>query len=154
MGLCNSPDIFQEQMLDLMHDLEFLCAYIDDMLCITKDTFQDHLNKLHEVLISLRKAGLTVNLKNLFIANTALKYLRYWITHSVIKPLRKKIDAVQELEAPKTHQKMCSFIGLLYYYCNMWTKRSELLAPLSALPSMTTKYKWSEREQKAFDAIK
>ncbi len=65
MGLCNSPDIFQEQMSDLMHDLEFVYAYIDDVLCITKDTFQDHLDKLCEVLCRLRKAGLKVNWKSL-----------------------------------------------------------------------------------------
>ncbi len=36
----------------------------------------------------------------------------------------------------------------------MWPKRSELLAPLSALLSTKIKYKWSDREQKAFNAIK
>ncbi len=36
----------------------------------------------------------------------------------------------------------------------MWPKRSELLAPLSTLLSMKIKYKWSKREQKAFNAIK
>ncbi len=103
MGLCNSPDIFQEQMLDLMHDLEFVRAYIDDILCITKDMFQDHLSKLREVLHHLRKAGLKVNLKKSFIANTKLEYLRYWTTRGGIKPLTKKIDAIQKLAAPKTH---------------------------------------------------
>ncbi len=65
MGLCNSPDIFQKQMSDLMHDLKFVPAHINDMLCITKDMFQDHLCKLHEVLSHLRKAGLKFNLKSL-----------------------------------------------------------------------------------------
>ncbi len=35
----------------------------------------------------------------------------------------------------------------------MWPKRSELLAPLSALLPTKIKYKWRERE-KSFDAIK
>ena len=34
MGLCNNPDIFQEKMGELMHDLEFTRAYIDDLLVI------------------------------------------------------------------------------------------------------------------------
>ncbi len=102
-----------------MHDLDFVQAYIDDVLCITKDTFQDHLSKLHEVLHHLRKAGLKVNLKKSFIANTDLEYLGYWITRGSIKLLTKKIDAIQKLEAPKTSQKLCSFIGLLNYYHNM-----------------------------------
>ncbi len=36
----------------------------------------------------------------------------------------------------------------------MWPKRSELLAPLSALLSMKIKYQWSGPKQKAFDGIK
>jgi hypothetical protein len=51
MGLCNSPDIFQEKMSVLMHDLELVCqAYIDDLLVITSDSYSDHLEKLGEVL--------------------------------------------------------------------------------------------------------
>ncbi len=72
-----------------MHDLEFVRAYIDDIPSIARDMFQDHLEKLSEVLHCLRKAGLKVNLKMSFIENTKIKYLRYWITHGGIKPLIK-----------------------------------------------------------------
>ncbi len=51
MGLCNSPDIFQEKMSELMEGLEFVRTYIDDLLCITKGTFEDHLEKLERVFI-------------------------------------------------------------------------------------------------------
>ena len=61
MGLCNSPDIFQEKMSSLMQDLEYVQAYIDDLLVITAGSFQDHLDKLKVVLGKLRKAGLKVN---------------------------------------------------------------------------------------------
>ena len=36
MGLCNSPDIFQEKMSELMEGLEFVRTYIDDLLCLDK----------------------------------------------------------------------------------------------------------------------
>ena len=35
MGLCNSPDIFQEKMSELMTGLEFARAYLDDLLIVT-----------------------------------------------------------------------------------------------------------------------
>ena len=38
MGLCNSPDIFQEKMSTLMQDLEYVRAYIDDLLILTSST--------------------------------------------------------------------------------------------------------------------
>ena len=49
-GLCNSPDVFQEKMSDLMDGLEFVRTYIDDLLVLTKGTFEDHLTKLEIVL--------------------------------------------------------------------------------------------------------
>ena len=49
MGLCNSPDIFQEKMNELFNGLDFVRAYIDDLLCLTKGTFEDHLEKLEQV---------------------------------------------------------------------------------------------------------
>ena len=49
MGLSNSPDIFQEKMSSLMCNLEYVQTYIDDLLCITKDSWSDHLEKLDEV---------------------------------------------------------------------------------------------------------
>ena len=46
MGLCNSPDVFQEKMSELMEGLDFVRTYIDDLLCLTKGSFEDHLEKL------------------------------------------------------------------------------------------------------------
>jgi hypothetical protein len=31
MGLCNSPDIFQERMYEIFSDLEYVCVYIDNL---------------------------------------------------------------------------------------------------------------------------
>ena len=53
MGIAGSPDIFQSKMTELMATLEFVRAYIDDLLCITKGSLDDHLNKLKRVFISL-----------------------------------------------------------------------------------------------------
>ena len=43
MGLCNSPDIFQEKMSELMEGLEYVRAYIDDVLALTTGSWDDHL---------------------------------------------------------------------------------------------------------------
>jgi len=66
MGLCNSPDIFQEKMSKLMVGLAFVWTYIDDLLCLTKGTFCDQLEKVELVLQRLQKAGLKVNVTKSF----------------------------------------------------------------------------------------
>jgi hypothetical protein len=61
MGFGGSADIFQAQMMDLMASLEYVQAYIDDLLIITGGTLDDHLLKMEIVLTRLRDAGLKVN---------------------------------------------------------------------------------------------
>eukprot|EP00957_Ditylum_brightwellii_P074952 5695977-Ditylum_brightwellii.AAC.1 len=50
MGLSNSPDVFQEKIGDLFADLENVRANIDDLLVLTKGSWEDHLVELNKVL--------------------------------------------------------------------------------------------------------
>jgi hypothetical protein len=61
MGIAGSPDIFQGKMLEQMESLEFVRVYLDNLLCLSKLSLEDHLEKLKEVLMQLRDAGLIVN---------------------------------------------------------------------------------------------
>ena len=72
------------------------------------------------MLLSLRDAGLKVNIKKSFFAKPELEYLGYWITRSGIAPLAKKIEAIQKLRPPTTRKELRRFIGLLNYYRDMW----------------------------------
>ena len=46
MGICNSPEIFQEKMNKIFRGFEFIRSSIDDLLIITKVYWSDNLNKL------------------------------------------------------------------------------------------------------------
>ena len=64
MGLCNSPDIFQEKMNELFSSLEYVRTYIDDLLIVSNESFEDHLNKIDKVFKILLKAGFQTNAGN------------------------------------------------------------------------------------------
>eukprot|EP00804_Cyclotella_cryptica_P010465 CCRYP_012288-RA/>CCRYP_012288-RA protein AED:0.12 eAED:0.32 QI:0/0/0/1/0.33/0.25/4/0/520 len=57
MGIAGSPDIFQAKMSTLMGALEFVRAYLDDLLYITKANLEDHLDKLKMVLTPESRKG-------------------------------------------------------------------------------------------------
>ena len=69
-----------------MMDLEYVRVYIDDLLCISSSTFDDHLEKLNAILRRLEEAGLRVNATKSFFARTEFEYLGYWITRDEIQP--------------------------------------------------------------------
>ena len=134
MGLCNSPDIFQEKMSTLMHDLEYVRTYIDDLLILSSGSWEDHLEKLDQVLERIEKAGLKVNAKKSFFGRPELKCWGYWVTRKGIQPFKaiKKIAGLKK-DARK-------FVGMIDYCRDMWIHRYDTRAPLTKLCSKIAKW--------------
>src|SRR6476620_10513728 len=154
MGLCNSPDIFQEKMSELMVGLEFARAYLDDLLLISKEDLDVHLDQLEQTLTRLSEAGLKINATKSSFCKSELEYLGYWITQSGIKPVTKKVEAIQKLKVPSCVQQLRRFIGMINSYQDIWPQRPHILAPLTALTSAKVKWKWTDEHQTVFDEMK
>ncbi len=100
MGFAGLADIFQAEMGNPMATMEYIKAYIDDLLVITKGSLDDHLDKLKQVFIWLRDAGLKINAtKSVFCVQEA-EYLGYILTRGGIKPQPKKVQAILVLNPP------------------------------------------------------
>ena len=85
-------------------------------ILMTKGDYSDHLTKLEEVFCHLAATNLKINAEKSFFAKPELEYLGFWITRNGIRPLMKKVEAMQNLTAPKTHKELHRFIGLVNYY--------------------------------------
>ena len=153
-GISVGPDIFQEKMSELFEGIDYVRAYIDDILVITKGSFDDHLDKLSHTFEKLQEAGLKINAKKSFFARTELEYLGYWVTREGIQPQTKKVEAIKKIVPPKNRRELRRFIGIINYYRDMWIRRSHILAPLARLTSKDVRWKWTDVEQKAFDTMK
>ncbi len=116
-----------------MEALEYVRAYIDDLLVITRGILEVHLEKLREVLRRLREAGLKVNAAKSFFCTHKIEYLDYILTRGGIKPQQTKVQAILAINLPNNVKELRHFLGMVQYYRDMWVKRSEMLAPLSDL---------------------
>jgi hypothetical protein len=167
MGTAGSPDIFQAKMSELMATLEYVRTYLDDLLVITKESLEDHLEKLSEVFTRLQDAGLKLNADKSNFCAIETEYLGYVLTRDGIKPQNNKVQAILALTPPKNVKELRSFLGMIQYYRDLWARRSEMLAPLTDLVgecgqtkvtrAKGTKKKpwhWDEVHQKAFDNAK
>jgi hypothetical protein len=100
MGFTGSADIFQAEMGNLMATLEYIRAYIDNLLVITKGRLDDHLDKLKQVFIRLRDAGQKINAPKFVFCAQETEYLGYILTRGGIKPQPKKVQAILALNLP------------------------------------------------------
>jgi hypothetical protein len=153
--------------MDQMASLRFVQGYMDNLLIITREILDEHLQKMETVPTSLCDAGLNVNAaKSLFSAHE-IEYLGYILTRDGIKPQPKKVQAVLVLNLPNNVKELRHFLGMVQYYREMWARRSDILAPLTDLvgecsETKTTKKNktkkkpswWDPIHQQAFDNLK
>ena len=116
-----------------MATLEFVRTYLDDLLCITKGNLKDHLEKLERVFSKLQDAGLKINADKSKFCALETEYLGYILTRDGIKPQTNKVQAILALNPPTNIKELRRFLGMVQYYCNLWAKRSKMLAPLTDL---------------------
>ena len=133
MGASNAPDIFQAKMGTLFQDLEYVRAYLDDLLIISCSTFEDHLDKLGKVLHRLQEKGLRINAPKSTFATDKIEYLGYILTRMGIKPQPGKVSAILALQPPSNVKQLRRVLGIIQYYRDIWEKRTDLLAPLTDL---------------------
>ena len=83
-----------------------------------------------------------------------MEYLGFWVTRTGIQPINKKLEDILIMTTPKNTKEVRAFICIVNYYRDMWSKRSHLLHPSTALTSHKVKFEWTDVEQKVFDDIK
>eukprot|EP00985_Skeletonema_marinoi_P019190 scaffold10906_cov119-Skeletonema_marinoi.AAC.1 len=120
-------------MSALFSELEYVQAYIDDLLVLSKGTFDDHLEKLDVVLQKLSDAGLQVNAAKSNFAAHEIDYLGYHLTNEGISPQKSKVAAILALKPPRNVKELRRCLGIIQYYRDLLSKRTELLAPLTDL---------------------
>ena len=70
MGVDNYPDNLQQNMNDLFHGFEFTCAYICNLLVLTKGYWKDHVHKLELTLNKPKVKGLKCNIEKSWFGQT------------------------------------------------------------------------------------
>ena len=97
-GLSNIPTVFQE-LIDRV--LEFKTpVWLDDIICVTNGSIEEHEKEVREVLGKLQNAGYRASEKKTELFKKELTWLGYFIDQDGVKPIRDKTEAITKLTAP------------------------------------------------------
>lgn len=167
-GLSNSPATYQRIMQDILGDLHMRTCliYLDDVIIFSR-TYEEHLERLREVLQRIADAGLKLAPKKCHFFREQVVYVGHSVSSKGIQPDPDKVACIKDWPTPKTPEDVRRFLGVAGYYRKFVRDFAKIAAPLSALmPTPTKKQRgrkpdraqkpwiWGEAEQAAFDRLK
>ena len=135
-------------MENIFRHLEDTDIYIDDVGAFST-SWTAHTKLLDGVLRLLKDNGFTVNPLKCEWTVKEKDLLGYWITPTGLKPWKKNVDTILQLDRHKTLKHLRAFLGAVNYYRDMWPRRADVLKPLTD-KSGTKTFVWTDEMEKAF----
>uniref|UniRef100_A0A8K9UZ16 Gypsy retrotransposon integrase-like protein 1 n=1 Tax=Oncorhynchus mykiss TaxID=8022 RepID=A0A8K9UZ16_ONCMY len=154
-GLANAPAVFQALVNDVLRDMLniFVFVYLDDIL-IFSPSLQIHVQHVRRVLQRLLENCLFVKAEKCTFHASSVTFLGSVISAEGIKMDPAKVQAVIDWPAPKSRIELQRFLGFANFYRRFIRNFGQVAAPLTALTSVKTCFKWSVSAQGAFDLLK
>lgn len=157
-GLCNSAQTLQ-RLMDRLFDPAIeknIFIYLDDLVLVNS-TFEEHLETLTKVYITLKSAGLTINLEKCKFCRPSLSFLGYVVDKNGLHSNPERVSAVVNYSRPSNVTEIKRFIGMVGWYQRFIKGYSDLIVPLNELIKGRAKrqsIKWTEAAEISFQKLK
>ena len=149
-GITSAPETFMRKMNELLHGLDGVFTYIDDILIYGKDKAEldERLNKVLKVLGS---AGLKLNRDKSVIGQSHLKFLCHVFNANGIRSCPDKVRAILEMSETSSIPQLRQII---YYLGSFLPDLHEVTNPLNDLLKADAMCFWDADQEKSFIAVK
>ena len=154
-GLTNAPATFQRLMELAMRGLQWTSCliYLDDVIIYGR-TFQEHTERLQQVLDRIRSANLKLKPEKCELFQEQVWFLGHIVCKKGVQPDPTNINKVTEWPPLRTVTEVRQFLGLCSYYRRFVKNFSVIPRPLSSLTANETELVWTSECQEAFEALK
>jgi len=139
MGLLGCPSSFQRLMETVVHGIENVIVYIDDLL-VHSSTHEQHLRLLDQLLKRLVQHNVKLNLQKCEFGSRNVAYLGFRLTEEGVKPGVDKLKAVEKALPPTDVHEIRQFLGLCNFFRTHVRNFAQLSAPLTALTRKDAKW--------------
>ncbi|KAG1944952.1 retrotransposable element [Pimephales promelas] len=150
-GFSNSPAFFQALVNDVLRDMidQFIYVYLDDIL-IFSSSLQEHVQHVRRVLQRLLENGLFVKAEKCNFHAQSVPFLGYIVSSEGMRIDPEKVD----WPSPDSRKALLRFLGFANFYRRFIRNFSQLVAPLTALTSPRTAFRWSDSAEAVFTKLK
>jgi cleavage and polyadenylation specificity factor subunit 1 len=128
-GLRNAAQTFQRFMDEILKDLDFCFAYIDDILVFSRSP-QEHDLHLRTLFTQLQNYGILLNPSKCVFRVPEISFLGYRISSMGSQPLPERVADLQACSPPKTVSQLRRFLGMLNFYRRFLPHAASSQAPL------------------------
>lgn len=108
-GLRNAGQTFQRFIDEVTKGLDFVFAYVDDILVASRSTEEHHAH-LHELFKRLSEYGINIKSSKCELGVKQLNFLSHEITEKGIRPSNYRIKAINEFPIPTSIKHIQRFI--------------------------------------------
>ena len=151
-GLADIPTVFQEHIDKV---LEFKTpVWLDDIICVTNGTIEEHERELREVLTKLQEAGYRASERKTELFKKELTWLGYLINQNGVKPIQDKTDAITKLKAPTNTKELKSFLGSIQHLSKFLNNLSKKTDRMRKLLKKDVKWEWTKEINDDFEQLK
>ncbi|XP_028418333.1 uncharacterized protein K02A2.6-like [Dendronephthya gigantea] len=151
-GVNSAAEIFQEAIKGVIEGVPGSLNISDDII-VYGSTQAEHDKRLEQVLERLRMNNLTLNKSKCEFNKPSLIYFGYTFSGDGVLPDPKKVEAIRNVEAPKSAKEVRSFLGLVNYCGRFIPNLANLAKPLRELTKKDVKWHWTEECQKSLSEI-
>ena len=153
-GLRNAAQTFQRFIDDVLRGLDFVFAYVDDLL-IASSSPEEHKTHLERLFTRLDEYGLVLNPSKCVFGVSAITFLGHMIDSQGIAPLEEKVSAIANFPQPDSIAQLRRFLGTVNFYRRFIPQCADLLRPLTdLLKGSAQSLTWSAEAHEAFDNAK
>ncbi|GKV48231.1 hypothetical protein SLEP1_g55056 [Rubroshorea leprosula] len=156
MSFLDASSSYHQKLVQIIFKLQIgknIEVYVDDMI-VTSVRVEDHIDDLSETFQNLRRAQMKLNPLKCTFAVESGKFLRYVVSKKGIEVNLKKVQAVQQMEPPKTVkdvQRLTGCVAALHRFIARLAERC--LSFFKALREPKN-FQWTDECQQAFDELK
>ena len=147
MGMTSSGDKFNFEVDVAMSGIQNTAKVADDIMCGTV-TFEQHLERVLEILQAARKHGITMSPTKFYFGEPEVKFVGYLVGREGIRADPAK------LKTPKGISDLRSFDRMVNQVAHFSKEVNEARAPLSDLRSKRNLFDWNAVRQEAFEKVK